>query len=280
MFERFHRSVALVKASWAVLRSDKELLVFPAVSFVLTIIVSISFLVPLYATGALEHLSNRQVDPVAPVLAFLYYLVTYTVIIFSNTALVGAAMIRLDGGDPTLRDGFRIAWSRLPTIIGYALISATVGMVLRAISERGGIVGVIVASIIGIAWSLATFLVIPVLVVEKMGPIASIKRSSGLLRQTWGEQLIGGGGIGLVFGLIALGAIVLVGLLVVGLAAVSPVLAVAGIVVGVLVIALIALIGAALSGIFQASLYRFATKGDGGPMFPVATLQGAFRPKR
>lgn len=280
MFERFHRSVALVKASWAVLRADKELLVFPAVSFVLTVIVSISFLVPFYLTGALEKAADSQLDPVAIVLAFLYYLVTYTVIIFCNTALVGAAMIRLDGGDPTLRDGFRIAFSRMPTIIGYALVSATVGMILRAISERGGIVGSIVASLIGFAWGVATFLVIPILVVEKVGPVAAIKRSAGLLRQTWGEQLVGNVGIGLVFGLIAFLAILIGGGIIIVLAMITPVLGIVGVVLLVLVVAAIVLIGSALGGIFTASLYRFTTKGDGGAMFPQATLQGAFRQKR
>ena len=135
------------------------------------------------------------------VLAFLFYVVSYTVIFFCNTALVGAAMIRLEGGDPTLRDGFRIAFDRLPQIIGYALIAATVGMILRWISERAGIVGQIIIGIIGFAWNIATFLVVPVLAVEKVGPIEAIKRSAGLLRRTWGEQLVGNAGIGIVFGL-------------------------------------------------------------------------------
>jgi hypothetical protein len=279
VFDRFNRSVTLVKASWGVLRSDKELVIFPAVSFVLTVIVTIGFIIPFYLTGALERTADRQVDPVAVVLGFLYYLVTYTVIIFCNTALVGAALIRLEGRDPTLRDGFRIAWSRISTIIGYALISATVGMILRAISERGGIVGQIAASIIGIAWGIVTFLVIPVLVVEGLGPIAAIKRSGSLLRQTWGEQVVGNVGIGLVFGIIAILAI-LVGIAITALlAAISPVLAIASIVLTVLVVAAIALVGAALSGIFMASVYRYTTKGDGGSMFPTATLQQAFRPK-
>ncbi|MBA2275386.1 MAG: hypothetical protein H0W00_01640 [Chloroflexi bacterium] len=279
MFERFSRSLELAKASWNVLRADKELLIFPLVSFVLTVLVTISFAVPFYFTGALERATDGGVDVVTLVLGFLYYFVTYTVIIFCNAALVGAALIRLEGGDPTVRDGFRIAFSRLPAILGYAAISATVGMILRAIAERGGIVGAIGAAIVGVAWNVATFLAIPVLVMEGVGPIEAVKRSGGLLKRTWGEQVVGNVGISLVFGLLIL-AVILVGVALVAVTiSVAPPLALAVIVLAVILVAAIALVGAAVSGIFTASLYRYVTKGDGGPMFPTSTLQQAFRPK-
>lgn len=279
MLERFRRSIELARASFAVLRSDKELLVFPLVSFVALVLVSVSFFVPFVLTGAFTRTVEGNVDPVAVVLGFLYYVVSYTVIFFFNTALVGAAMIRLDGGDPKLADGFRIAMSRLPAIIGYAVIAATVGMILRAIAERGGIIGQIVAGLVGFAWNVATFLVVPVLVIEKVGPIDAIKRSGSLLKRTWGEQIVGNFGISLVFGLLGLGVILLGGALTMALANISTALAIVMAIVTVLAVAAIALIGAALSGIFTASVYRYATKGNGGEMFPAQTLAGAFRPR-
>ena len=279
MLERFRRSIELVKASVGVLRADKELLLFPLVSFFAMVLVTITFAIPSVLTGALTRTVEGTLDPLAVALIALYYIVSYTVIFFFNTALVGAAMIRLDGGDPSLRDGFRIASSRLPAIIGYALIAATVGMVLRWISERGGIVGQLVAGFAGFAWNIATFLVVPVLVVERVGPIEAIKRSSGLLRKTWGEQLVGNIGISLVFGLLALAVVLLGILLVVALGSVAPVLAIAGIVLLILLVAAIALVGAAVSGIFTASVYRYATKGDGGSMFNAETLAASFRPR-
>ena len=45
-------------------------------------------------------------------------------------------MIRLRGGEPTLADGFNAAKSRLPAILGYAAISATVGVVLAVSNYR------------------------------------------------------------------------------------------------------------------------------------------------
>ena len=277
--ERFRRSLELVKASIAVLRADKELLLFPLVSFAAMVIVTLTFAVPFLLTGAYERVSDGTLDPVAIGLGALFYVVSYTVIFFFNTALVGAAMIRLDGGDPTLSDGFRIARSRLPQIVGYAIIAATVGMILRWISERAGIVGQLVAGFVGFAWNIATFLVVPVLVVEQVGPIDAIKRSSGLLRKTWGEQLVGNVGISLVFGLLTLAVILLGVLLIVALWSLAPVLAIVGIVALILVVAAIALVGAAVSGIFTASVYRYATKGDAGTMFSSETLAASFRPK-
>lgn len=279
MFGAFRRSWELAKASFAVLRSDKELLIFPLISFLALMVVTISFAIPWLLAGGFTELETRGPGPISLVIAFLFYLVTFTVTFFFNTALVGAAMIRLDGGDPTLRDGFRIAMSHLPQIIGYALIAATVGMILRFISERAGIVGQIIAGVIGFAWSVATFLVVPVLVMENVGPIDAIKRSASLLRKTWGEQLIGVGGIGLVFGLLALAVILVGGAIVFALAQVSTVAMIAAIVLLVLIVGAIALVGAAASGIYTASLYRYATKGDPGSNFRAETMSSAFRSK-
>lgn len=279
MFDSIRRSIELTKASLGVLRSDKELLVFPFVSFIALIVVTASFAIPFVLVGGLSDATQGTTNIASYVLAFAFYVVTYTVIFFFNTALVGAAMIRLEGGDPTLGDGFRVAFARLPQIIVYALIAATVGMILRWISERAGIVGRLVGGVLGFAWSVATFLVVPILVVEKVGPIEAIKRSGSLLRKTWGEQIVGNVGIGLVFGLLMFAVILVGGLLIYLLAQLALVLALVGLVAVVLVVGLIALIGSAVSGIFTASLYRYATKGDGGPMYRAETLSAAFRPK-
>jgi len=279
MFDSIRRSIELTKASLRVLRSDKELLLFPFVSFIALVVVTASFAVPFALMDGFTSVSEGTVDIGTMILGFAFYIVSYTVIFFFNTALVGAAMIRLDGGDPTLGDGFRIAFSRLPQIIAYALVAATVGMILRWISERAGIVGQIIAGGLGFAWSVATFLVVPILVAEKVGPIEAIKRSGGLLRKTWGEQIIGNVGIGLVFGVAAVIVALLGVALIIALAQVSVALAIVGVVIVVLLVGAIALVGSAVSGIFTASLYRYATKGDGGQMYRTEALSGAFKPK-
>jgi hypothetical protein len=277
--ERFRRSWRLAKASWAVLQADRELLVFPAISFFALVAVLLTF-IPIAIVGRVVDLDTGEYSPAGMVVGFLFYLVSYTVSFYFNTALVGAAMIRLEGGDPTVRDGLRIATSRLPQIVGYALIAATVGMILRLISERVGFIGQLIIGFIGLAWTILTFLVVPVLVVEKVGPITAIKRSSALLRKTWGEQLIGGGGIGLVFGLAAFLVLLIGTALAVALGtSVDGVLGAGIFFVTIVAVGGIALIGTALGGIYTASLYRYATTGEAGA-FGTDTMSAAFETKK
>ncbi|MBI5304862.1 MAG: hypothetical protein HY868_22190 [Chloroflexi bacterium] len=266
------RSWNLVKASWNVLLADKELIVFPLISAIAALGVALAFAVPgfiLYSAGGNEILGY--------VLLFLFYLAQYTVIIFANSALVGAAMIRLRGGDPTVGDGFQIAFSRFGAIIGYALIASTVGMILQALTGRGTLAN-IVRSIIGTAWNIATYLVVPVLVVENVGPIEAVKRSASLLKRTWGEQIAGGGGMGLVFFLFFLLATILAGAVVVlGVAANVVVLIVGGIVLGVFAYIALALISSTLGGIYSAAVYRYAAEGEMGGQFAPDLIRNAFR---
>jgi hypothetical protein len=281
MFERMNRSWELVKASWDVLKADKELLVYPVVSFIGSILVLITFAIPIIATGLLGGLEEGDSPNVLfYVVMFLFYLVTYSVVIFCNTALVGAAMIRLKGGDPTVADGFRIASSHAGNIIGYALISATIGLVLRWIADRG-ILGRIVASLLGTAWSIATFLVVPVLVIENVGPIESVKRSINLLKTTWGEQLIANFGMGTVFGLMTLAVILIGGIIAAAASSISGGLALGIVVVVIVAVLLIGLISSALGGIYQCALYLYATDGT-VQGFDAETIRYAFaeKPKR
>jgi hypothetical protein len=293
MFNSLSNSWELAKASLNVLRSDKELLIFPLISAIGAILVMITFMVPFIASGMLQALaesSSRRggadVDGATwlpgLILMFLFYVVTYFVTFFCNTALVGAAMIRLRGGDPTVSDGFRIARERIGTILGYAVISATVGMILRAISERGGIIGQIVSSMLGFGWTVATFLVVPILAIENVGPMDAVKRSVDLLKKTWGENLVANLGIGAVFGWISAGVIFLVFLPLMGLgiATESAGLMIFSVIVLILALTVIGLIGSALTGIYQAALYRYAVDGEVGGEFDPNTIQQAFKSKR
>ena len=283
MFERFSRSWALIKASASVLGKDKELLVFPAVSSVAALIVAASFLAPLFwwSQGHAGAFNKDEMSPVWFVWAFAFYMTQYFVIFFFNTALVGAASMRLEGEDPTVADGLRIAWSKVGTILGYAAIAATVGMILRAIEERAGWLGAIIAGLFGAAWTVASFMVVPVLVHRDIGPLDAVKESALLLKQTWGENLIGQGGMGLIFGL----GYVLLWMVTLGLAvpaATSHQVALGATIVatGVIATMLLALMQAALTGIYSAALYRYAVGHVNAPEFSAGLLQNAFAPKK
>ncbi len=276
----FSRSWELVKASWAVLRSDKELIIFPIVSMIGMIIVSIVFFVPAVAAGLFDSVTQGRGDgTVSFIVGLLFYVVIYTVIFYANTALVGAAMMKLDGKNPTLNDGFRIASEHIGPILGYAVISATVGMILRAIAERTGIIGQIVIGIFGFAWNVATYLVVPVLVVERLGPIEAIKRSAALLKQTWGEQLVGNFSMGAIFGLAFIG-VILAGVVLFIVAASANSAALAVLVIALAVIACVALgvLASTLQGIYTAALYRYATSGS-AEFFDENVVKNAFRSK-
>lgn len=212
---------------------------------------------------------------------FAFYVAQYFVIIFANSALIGAAMIRLRGGDPTLSDGFRIAFSRIGTILGYALIASTVGMILRALAQkRQSLFGRLVVSLIGMAWNLATFLVVPVLVVEDVGPFEAIRRSTKLLKQTWGEQIVGNFGIGGVFGLLSIAYALILGIPLgyLGVTFNAPVLFLVLIVVLVVGFVIIGLLSSTLSGIFAASVYRYAAEGATDAYIRPELVQNAFQP--
>ena len=274
MFEKFSRSWELVKASAGVLRSDKELMLFPLISGAATLVVMATFLIPVFALRIFE----QGIGVGGAVLGFLFYFCQYSVIIFFNCALVGAAMIRLDGGDPTLRDGFDAARSRLPSILGYAAIAATVVVFLQALkSKDNNFIVRLIGSGLGAAWTLATFLVVPVLVSRDIGPIDALKESVTLLRRTWGENAIGNVGIGAAFGLITfLFLLVGAGLTFVAYQA-SLALAIGVGVIFLLGVLLLGIYQAALSGVYSAALYRYAVSHEAPAAFRGVMLEDAFR---
>ena len=276
MFEKFSRSWELAKASAAILRSDKELMLFPVISTVATLIVLATFALPTFAWRIFDNGFNAT----AVVWVFLFYFCQYTVIIFFNCALVGAAMIRLDGGDPTLRDGFDVARSRIVPILGYAAIAATVGVLLQALKSReNNFIVRLIGGGLGALWTLATFMVVPVLVSQDIGPIDALKNSAALLKRTWGENAIGTVGLGLVFGLVMFAVIALGIGLTLAAAQLSAVLALAIAVIFVVGTLLIGVVQAALGGIYSAVLYRYAVEGQAPPAFEGAQLERAFLAK-
>src|SRR4051794_10645330 len=172
--DRIRNSWSLVKEAWAVLRQDRELALFPVLSGIVSALVLASFALPALLLFPWAEL-GRSVDsrslhggygahfgPLHYVGIFLYYLVTYFVVVFFNAGLVACVKKRFAGEDPTLRDGLDFSFQNIGRIFQWALLSATVGTVLRAIEERLGWVGQIVAGLLGMAWSIVSFFVVPV----------------------------------------------------------------------------------------------------------------------
>jgi hypothetical protein len=283
MFDRISNGFALARSSWAVLMKDKHLIVFPIVSGILFVLVVASFAVPLATlvdwNKVQQQANNNRVPPWAYVVAFAFYFCTYFVTIFCNAALLSCAFLRFNGETPTVRDGFGAALARLPQIFAWALISATVGVLLKVIENVHEKVGEIVAAVLGTVWSIMTFFVVPVLVVEKAGPVEAVSRSVALLKQTWGEALVGRMGIGLVLFLLALPILLLffagIYLLATGMVPAGAAVLIAS---GVLFLIYLA-VSAALQTILLAALYHYATDGKVPEGYERDSFAGAFTPK-
>lgn len=268
MGKKFSNSWSLMRASWEVLKDDKEILAFPLFSGICCLLVLAAFALPLLASGSWQPpggdaSTNEHVIYYAKL--FLFYFCNYFVIVFFNTAIIACATIRLSGGNPTVTDGLRTAIARLPLIAGWALISATVGLILRIIEDRSEKVGQFVAGFLGMAWTVVSFLVIPILVIERKDPITALKESAALLKKTWGEQLISNFSFGLVFFILAIPAFIILTLLI----AIGSGKTMTIIFIGLIAAYLIglALVQSALQAIFQTALFLYARDGQVSPGF-------------
>jgi hypothetical protein len=285
MFDRISSGFALARSSWQVLVKDKHLLVFPFVSGFLFLLVLASFAVPLATlvdwqqVGAKMDANGGKPPIWIYAVSFAFYFCTYFVIIFCNSALVSCALLRFHGQTPTVGDGFRAAFARLPQIFAWALVSATVGMILKAIESAHEKVGYYVSMILGTAWSVMTYFVVPVLVVEKTGPMEAVSRSVSLLKKTWGEALVGKLGLGFVLFLLAIPVIVLfMGGAYVASAG-STGLGVALMIAGLIAALLHMAISSALHTIMLSAIYQYATTERVPDGFDGQVLARAFGPK-
>ncbi len=275
---KFARSWDLTKGSWNVLKADKELLILPVISFIAATIAAVSIFVPtfLLSTSTTGGETTATLGPVGYVLAFVGYVVLAYITIFFNAALVHAANERMNGGDPTVGSALKGAASRGLAILPWAIVSATVSMVLRAIEERSGFIGRLVVGLVGLAWSLVTFLVLPILVIEGIGVGEAIKKSTSMFKRTWGEQVIASAGIGLVTFVAILAGLPFLLLIATG----NTVLAIVGIALFVIWAVLVAVVSSALSAVYQTALYHYAVTGSSPQAFATVNLGQAFEPRR
>lgn len=282
MFERISNGFSIARSSWRVLMLDKEMLLFPIFSGIAALLVLASFATPFIMHPEWLQQNQQQIanNPVYWVGLFAFYTCNYFVIVFFNAALVSCALMRFAGQDPTVSDGLRAASGRLPQILAWSLLSATVGVVLRLIESQSEKVGAIVSSLLGAAWTVCTYFVVPVLVVEKAGPLEAFRRSAAILRKTWGESLGGEMGMGLFIFLLMLPGIALLVGGAVAFNTAGVVVAVCLIAAGFAVMALASALSSALQGIFIAAMYQYAARGEVPEAFDGDILQSAFRPKQ
>jgi hypothetical protein len=278
---RMQRSWELAKASWSVLRSERELAWLPIFSFVASLVVVGIFGLAVWATVGKETGLDGTDHYSMTVAGWILTACAYVAVAFVQTyflaALCAGANERLRGQDTDLGRALAVANARLHRILPWAIVSATVSMIIQAIEERFGILGRVIAGLLGAGWAVLTFLTVPIIVFEDVGPIVALKRSGTLLKQTWGENVIAQLGLGL------LGFVAMVPILVLGfLAAASGTLVVIVpvVVIGVVWLAVVATVMSALSGIYRTALYRFAMDGQVPAAFAGIDFANAFGRKK
>ncbi len=238
-------------ASLSLIQKNKQLVLFPIISGIALIAVLASFFGFFYISWGLDYEQAMEQSTVADyALTFLFYLISYFVIVFFNVGLVHCTRVYLQGGTPDFRTGVDYSLKRIPVILGWALLSATIGLLLRAIDEYGGVVGNILSMIIGVVWSIMTFFVVPILAYENVDPFTALKQSGKIMKEKWGESIGASFSFG-IFTFIGILCIALpVGLL---LGSIHPI---AGIVVGVLLVFLIQSVVSAAEMVFVAAVYH------------------------
>lgn len=289
MLGAFKRSFHLFKESYRVLTLDKELLLFPVLSGLAFILLSLVFLFPFLLTSGAQGVGLLSEDAGGMALTALflvYYLLAYFVTLFFNTALISCAAIRLKGGDPTLADGFKSAFTHLWKILLWALVAATVGLILQRLSERSGMIGKIAFAVLGMAWNLMTFFVVPVLIFERHSLWGSLQRSGHLFKKTWGETVIGTASLSLFSFLLALaGFLLAAAIYVVYMLLTFPALPGFGtLLIGLvsflfLYWGLLIVFASSLSGIFHTALYFYASTGKVPKAYSPELVKGAFASK-
>jgi hypothetical protein len=287
MFDKFSRSWSLAGQCFDVLKQDPALLVFPLMSSIALLVLLGSFAVPVltFYHGAIgSDVGDASTTHTSRLifygLTYVFYVISYTVMMFFNSALISVALKRLDGESAGVREGLAAAWGNFPAIVGYALIAATVGTILRAIEERVGFIGRIVVAIIGAGWTLATAMTLPVLVEENLGPVEAISRSLDLLKDNWGENLIGNSGISLGVAVIAIPLVVIAAFVMAGAMSSGALGSIfAGMALFAITLILIGLVSTTLHSIYTAALYRFATGSKENAGIDGDLLAGAYRSK-
>ena len=270
---RIKRGWALTKKSWALLREHPSLIRFPLYGAVATTLLAIVFLGP-----GLYLFEEDQLAGAIPLIVIGVYVLSFIGFYFS-VGLAACADKIFRGEEATVSDGLAIARSRLSQISGWAAVSAAISLVMGVLENQGGALGTLAARLVGMAWTLVTFLAVPVIAIEGTGPFETIKRSASLFRERWGQQITGNIAIGaavFLLGVLPAAALIVGGVVLWSSAAFAGALLV---IVGALVLAIALLISRALTGIFGVALYRYALDGEVVGGFTQEDLESAVKVK-
>ncbi len=281
-FRRLGFGWRLAMTSLAVVGRDKTLILFPFFSGIASVILISAFILGIgpeqlaLLFDAMERSASgdpaAQIPPQFYLLALLAYFCLYFITVYFNVGLLGAARLSLGGKDTTLADGLAVANQHLGRILGWALISASIGLLLNML-ENNEKIGRIVAAVLGTTWTIISYFAVPVMIFEHTSPTAAIGRSAKLMKASWGENVGAQFGIGLVMFAMMAG----LGLLLAVCIYLLPQAAVIFLPVMLITLPLIVLLGTAAKSVLTVGLYDYATQTQETGGFKAEELRAAFR---
>ena len=282
----FERSWTTAKTSFGVINQDKELLLFPVVASILSVLFSLAMLFPTIIVKVLEGGAGFEYGPLQMAATFVTYLGLAFITTFSNVCVVYTTRVRLTGGDATFFESIGFALKRSPQILAWSVLSATVGLILRWISdaaENAGPVGeillTILRSILSAAWSVLTVFAIPAMVFYDLGPIDAIKKSGETLKRAWGESLVGHWGLGFVNFLLFLPGILMFFASIPMLGTEAPTVGVVLLIGAIALMVTAALVAGVLRMVYTTALFMYAETGNAPQGFSREMLAGAYGPR-
>lgn len=263
---RWKASFLLFKESWRFLLNDKELVLIPLITFFLNaVLLGLVIFVFVLATAGFTPSSETDsvtMTGVEYLALFAIYVVCAFTLALSQAAIVNTVFTRAHGGNATLGQSLGVAFSHTPSLLMWSLITSTVGIILQTLSERSKIIGSIVAFLLGTAWNILTYFVIPAMVIDKKSAFAAIPHSTTVFKRTWGETLVTNISLGLAFFVAYMMVLAaFVGLMILGIATEQAPLLIFAVIAGVVWLVVASLVQAALLGIIKTLLYIYATEG-------------------
>ncbi|KKT40936.1 MAG: hypothetical protein UW30_C0015G0007 [Candidatus Giovannonibacteria bacterium GW2011_GWA2_44_13b] len=279
---KFKASKMIARESWNLLKQDKEMMFFPVFSAAVMLIIALIggaiffFNVLGGDIAALETYAAKDSGNLEIIFLFIIYFLSAFIVVFFQAGIVTIVNGRLKGQDLTFKDGFQNALKHIGEILLWSLVSASAGVILRAVAERSKILGRIVVFFLGTAWSILTFFIVPVLIIDDISMGESLKKSAAIIKKTWGESIIINIGVSVYFAFLGLlGVIVFAATLFSG----NLIIIISGGVLLLIYLILLAIISETLSTIFKVVLYEYASTGVLPQGFSPETIRAAFRAK-
>lgn len=273
--KRISNTWTLIKSSFQVLMQDTRMLIFPVLSGICTLLIAVSFFIPLFFSNVLffTEAAGEMNDTLFYVSIFIFYFINYFIVLFFNSAAVAYSIDLMRGGSPSLGGAFGKVRSRILPLLGWSVIASTVGLILNSIENQSDKIGRIVMAFLGLSWTVISFLVLPILIIEGKGPIKSLRESAKMVKEVWAEQLVGHFSFGLLFGLILIPLV----LICIALMSLEGVFIWLG--VGLLVVAGIGvgIVQWALQSIFMGAVYLYVRDHKVPDSFTLSQINSAMR---